>query len=283
MQITNKKASSIWRGILAAVPVLAAVGLVVTQPLAGAVAAGDTVNYTPVPFVLSQWTTDRTAPSGGLTVGDFAGRTGVLAMGIDGAKQTTNTWYRYEGVQRSITGSTAVKASLYVDSAWPSQVNAGMWGVGADSTGAVSAYPIIAYVKGASYTGWRTFNDNTGGWVNLPRAPHHNGWNTVAITYNTATTAFDFTVDGVNVGSSYATGSVGLSAVILDNYNFGANYTVHWSDLATGVLVTAPTSKAQCKDNGWQALGFRNQGACVSYANHHNGVSHDDAVVADKR
>jgi len=30
-------------------------------------------------------------------------------------------------------------------------------------------------------------------------------------------------------------------------------------------VLVAPTDTAQCKDDGWRALGFRNQGACVSY------------------
>ena len=46
---------------------------------------------------------------------------------------------------------------------------------------------------------------------------------------------------------------------------------------STGTLTTSlfvdcaardPISKGDCKDGGWRALGFRNQGQCVSFANH---------------
>ena len=45
------------------------------------------------------------------------------------------------------------------------------------------------------------------------------------------------------------------------------------------VEVGPPTSKAQCKNGGWQTFNnpsFRNQGQCVSYVNHHNGTGNDD-------
>lgn len=29
----------------------------------------------------------------------------------------------------------------------------------------------------------------------------------------------------------------------------------------------APTSKAQCKDGGWQQFGFKNQGQCIAFVN----------------
>ena len=50
--------------------------------------------------------------------------------------------------------------------------------------------------------------------------------------------------------------------------------------LASGpILVGPPTSKDQCKNNGWETFNnpsFRNQGACVSYVEHHDGRGHDD-------
>lgn len=283
MHIQKRKISVVRRGLKAIVPALVVTGLaLVGMATARALAPGDMVTYTPVPFVTSQWVGDRTYPTGGVSVGPFDGRTGVLTMNIDGSKMASDPWYRYEGLQRNIEGSTAVKADLYVDSSWPSSVNAGMWGVGVDKDSAISAYPIIAFVKDGSYTGWRTFNDETGAWVDMTAVPYHTGWNTVELTFNSLNTTFDFTVNGKSAGSSAATGSVGLSAVILNNKNFSTSYAVHWSNLATGVVMKAPMSKSQCMNNSWRSYGFKNQGECVSYVNHHNGVGQDDVNAGKK-
>jgi len=40
-----------------------------------------------------------------------------------------------------------------------------------------------------------------------------------------------------------------------------------------------PTNKDQCKDGGWRAFGFKNQGQCIAFVNHlnhHNGDGDDD-------
>ncbi len=35
----------------------------------------------------------------------------------------------------------------------------------------------------------------------------------------------------------------------------------------------APTSKAQCKDGGWQQFGFKNQGQCIAFVNRAKAVA----------
>lgn len=234
-------------------------------------------NNTSVPFVLSEWTTDRTAPSGGYDVEDFGGRTGTLRMGVDTSQQTQPSFYYYEGLQKNINGATAVGADLYVDSSWSTnKVRAGLWGVGQDASGNITAYPVVEYTTDgtAGYQGWRVFNDETGEWTQLPAVSvNENGWNTVHIVYNPATTVFDLYINGQSAGTSVATGSVSLSAVILDNYNYGSegsNYDVHWSNLTVGQGQTTSDLNA-CKNGGWETAtdlsgnSFKNQGACVSY------------------
>ncbi len=41
---------------------------------------------------------------------------------------------------------------------------------------------------------------------------------------------------------------------------------------------TIPSSKEACKNGGWQALGFKNQGQCIAAFNHSHGhgYGHDD-------
>lgn len=76
---------------------------------------------------------------------------------------------------------------------------------------------------------------------------------------------------GVNQGS----GNPGIVSGV-DAFTFG-DTTYNFE------LTNAPTDKDQCKDNGWQSLtdqngqAFKNQGQCVSYANHHDGVGQDDS------
>ena len=80
-------------------------------------------------------------------------------------------------------------------------------------------------------------------------------------------------------GNPYAAGS-GL---------FSSNAGATWSPLnAFGstdfafktYVLTAPTSKQQCKKGDWKHFtnpSFKNQGRCVAYVNHHNGKGNDDA------
>lgn len=54
--------------------------------------------------------------------------------------------------------------------------------------------------------------------------------------------------------------------------------TYHHDSLTLGGLLEAasPTSKDDCKNGGWRNYkGFRNQGGCVSYVEHHNGKGAD--------
>ena len=70
--------------------------------------------------------------------------------------------------------------------------------------------------------------------------------------------------------SDAATGGDGVQTVLVDNINF--NGTVY--DFET-VLPTLDT----CKNGGWKQFtnpSFKNQGQCVSYAQHTNGVGQDD-------
>lgn len=396
MQIQTRKLSTLKRAALAIVPVFAVVGLAASSLGVFALAPGDLVSYSPVTFNTAEWSADRTYPSGGVTVDNFGGRSNVLGMSVDTTNQSSGSSFYYtEGLKRNISGSTAVKADLYVDSSWTDNVRAGIWGVGADLGGSISAYPIMEYTNAGvgGYIGWRSFDDQNGGWIQHPSVPVNvNGWNTVQIEYNSNTSAFDFVVNGVDAGSSVALGSVDLSAVILNQYNYGStgsDYSVHWSNLATGVVsadteapdvaVTNPTegavlsgvvdvrgtvtdanpdhyylritgpngvvyahvynedqsftdasiyswdttavpdgdytirlsardvngnkdagslvdvsvavnnipdNKDQCKADGWQSfsmLGFKNQGACVSYVNHNDGNGNDDVRARSQR
>jgi hypothetical protein len=241
-------------------------------------AASQPVNYTNVPFTnseLTNWVTDRKAPSGGSSsLTTFSGRSDVLQMNIVAAAQDPNAFYQTEGLQRSLNDVVAVKADLFVDSSWLStKVRAGLWGVGHDTSEAVSAYPILEFTTDGSdsFIGWRIWDGVLGGWTNLPGVNYNvNGWNKLEVVFNSATSQFDFYVNGSLVGSNTGTDTEDLGAVILNSKNYGtlgADYSVRWSNFGYGNLWANPTSKDQCKGGGWSGFGFKNQGLCIQYVN----------------
>lgn len=74
--------------------------------------------------------------------------------------------------------------------------------------------------------------------------------------------------------SSLADGTYYIKAGAFDKA--GNNRTINSGNF---VILHSPTTLDQCKNGGWQnfsSLNFRNQGACVSYVNHHDGNGADD-------
>ena len=134
---------------LAVSSLTAAVPFILSQNV-GAVA--DAVYST---SALSGWTGDRTYPSGGYAVESFAGRQ-AMRLGVDASKASANSFYRYEGVKTSIGQKDSIQASLYVDSDWLNkEASAGLWAVGNNTAGEITAYPIVAFTHNSSVNGWR--------------------------------------------------------------------------------------------------------------------------------
>ena len=46
--------------------------------------------------------------------------------------------------------------------------------------------------------------------------------------------------------------------------------SAYWLGSLTSLVVmkNGPTTKQECKNGGWKAFGFKNQGQCVKYVNH---------------
>lgn len=253
----------------------------IANALSMAQAASSPVVYEEVPFTsdeLTNWSPDRTTPSGRYSSVSYGGRDDVLQMGVVGANRSTSgSFYYTEGLQRQLPiGPDAIKADLFVDSSWlDTDVRAGLWGVGHDSVGAVSAYPIVEFTTAGAddFTGWRSWDGVNGGWTNLTAVPYVSGsWNTLAIVFNDETDEFDVYINGTLAISSLADVSVEVGAVILNQFNYGSeslDYSVRWSNFAFGdvTTITNPVSKDECKNNGWAAFGFRNQGLCIQYVN----------------
>lgn len=72
------------------------------------------------------------------------------------------------------------------------------------------------------------------------------------------------------------------------NYNVETDGFVFNDTTYDFELTNAPTDKDACKGEGWQSLtdangqAFKNQGQCVSYANHTNGVGQDDVHAKNR-
>ncbi len=246
---------------LTAALVLAVTGMSGALPLflsQKAAAVAPAAGYTTVPFTASEvatnWSADRSTPSGGFESTSFGGRNNVLRLGVDNTNANTSaTFYQTEGLQRSIPDSDTVKASLYVDSAWTGkQVRAGLWGVGHDSTHGVSAYPIVEYSSAAN--GWRIYDSMTGDWTNVHGHKASDTWHTVQISLNVNQNTFGVFLDNAFVGTSPADVTTHLGAVILNSYNYATgshddDYNAYWSKFAYGNFATAAPSDVYVDDD----------------------------------
>jgi hypothetical protein len=204
------------------------------------------ITYTDValtqPELDNNWVTDRTTPSGGYDSVTFDGQTSAELRVDNTNASTASGFYRTEGIQRSIPGSDAIKANLYVDGAWQGKsVRAGLWGVAHNSVGTVSAYPIIEFTTAgdSSHVGWRVWDDVNGNWTNLSNPYSWNSWNTLEIVHNNGSGKFNVYINGQIVATNAGSDSTSLNAVILNGYNYATgdnadNYAAHWSNLGYG-------------------------------------------------
>lgn len=93
----------------------------------------------------------------------------------------------------------------------------------------------------------------------------------------TASVGTDDSADKVFWNTSYAgfytDGGAGGVGVLRTDTNWTPNGTVAMQVVAEEALVTPPTSKNQCKNNGWKVFNnpsYKNQGKCVEYVEKHS-------------
>lgn len=259
-----QRAGNFALALILAISTLTAVGPFISSQTAAAASA-----FVQYPFTsgeLSQWTPDRTTPSGGYSSVNFGGRSNVLEMGVDTENASPSAgFYRTEGLKRSVIGTNTIRADIYVDSSWYSQdVRAGLWGVAHDSTTVdnttISAYPIVEFVSGnvpgnSGYTGWRTYNTVTGAWTNLATAYTPDAWNTLEITLNTVTDKFEYRINGAIQDFAEGNGSLAINSAILNSFNnannnASYNYAARWSNFTVELETPdAPTNLRFIKDS----------------------------------
>jgi hypothetical protein len=243
---------------LSLVFLLAVTGMSGAAPLFGshhASALTPHIDYTDVALSQSEldthWSADRRAPSGGYNSVDFGARNNVAELRIDNANASPDSGFnRTEGIQRTIPESDAVKADLYVDSSWGTNlVRAGLWGVAQDSSHAISAYPIIEYTKNNSgFSGWRIWDDVNGTWTNMPSVAYNtDGWNKLEIVHNNGSSKFNLYINNELVSTNAGNDSINLNAVILNSFNSATgdhanDYAAHWSNFGYGNVTGASVS-----------------------------------------
>jgi hypothetical protein len=220
-----------------------------------------TINYTDVALTQSEldtnWSTDRTTPSGGFGSVTFDGQTAAELRVDNTHANTASTFYQTEGIQRQIPSSDALKANLYVDGSWQGKdVRAGLWGVAKNSTGDTSAYPIIEFTTAGDngHVGWRAWDGVNGGWTNLPTTFSWNSWSTLEIVHNNGSTKFNVYINGQLAATNTGDDSTSLNAVILNSYNYATNnaadnYAAHWSNLGYGNVAGASVSSCATTSN----------------------------------
>jgi len=100
----------------------------------------------------------------------------------------------------------------------------------------------------------------------------YNSLNVGIPTGQTASVGSDDNANNVywntSYGPFYSDGGLGGTGAFREDTNWAPNGTVAFKITATPALVAPPTSKDQCKNDGWKAFNnpaFVNQGGCVSY------------------
>jgi polyisoprenoid-binding protein YceI len=184
------------------------------------------------------WYADRYAPAGFQTSG------GKLVESISGSDfQGAGSFYNTQGYKLDLNpGTTKLSIDLTVDQAWLDsglqQRWASLWGTATDGSNDVSGYPIIDFTTSGGVARFQAWDSNLGTWNDLAT-----GITAGDYTLNITLGGGQFTYGvGAQSWSFAANGSTQISNVILQGYNSGNSYDIHWDNLNAGV--PEPTSWA---------------------------------------
>jgi hypothetical protein len=213
----------------------------------------------------------------------------VARIGIDSAETHQNTFRRTEGIKTvgEQNFGDRVQVDLYVDSDWADKaVRAGFWVVGDDGEGnRDELFGIIEFVhlepstSGESaqgdHEGWRFWTSPVG-WTDVETPFTYGEWHTLEIELRTVEPQYLFYVNGEQIGEG--PGGVNfIRELFLNSYNYGQDefpnlsndsYAAHWHvGVEDDEPPAEPVVKDDCKQGGFAAFGFRNQGQCIRYVN----------------
>lgn len=201
-----------------------------------------------VPIAASQapgvWYPDRYAPAVFESY-DFGGEM-VLRHGIRATDVQGNSFYNYQGrkLDTNLTGTAqSMSIDLWLDASWNgASRNAGIWSTGFDSGSVASAYPIVAWRSGGTDpAGFYAFDYINGGWLPLKMATvgDYGRWHTLTFVFSVGT-GVEYFVDGVSRLTFADPDTANLRNLILNAYNFGADYDVYWDNFRVGSTTPTP-------------------------------------------
>ncbi|MCB0200336.1 MAG: hypothetical protein KDI03_09730 [Anaerolineae bacterium] len=275
----------------------------VDKPLTLQAFAGN--RYYPAPIALSAtqapgyWYPDRYPPYAFADDNStFTGKD-VIKHSINIADSAANrpsgyssTFYNTQGrkYDTSLTGSVqSMSIDMWVDSTWVGNDRyAGLWSTGIDGANAISAYPIIAFRNSAVTPGFYTWDyTGAGAWVLVQAATpgDYDQWHNLSFVL-TVGTGVEYFLDGVSMGTLADVDTVSLENVILNAYNYGANYDVYWDNFLVGsdgpaAFESAITGKLTIDASNDTVDGFymTNPGQTNAVLIKENSPSHSDILL----
>lgn len=264
MKIRNKPAS-------AKTPLCHATALALVF-YAGSACAGLHDTSYPLGTTPGTWQVDRYTPATFVNGGSFAGRSDVLNLGVAAADSQANRPSSFSGPFYNTQGRglaldlpeyAVVYGSMYLPAAWATSSGplqnrrTDLWGQASPATGfdtcansGCNFFPILGFTNAdpanpttAGGTGrYRAF-DGTVGTIELATPVQYEQWTDVCIAFtgtelksyiNSALVYTQTNLTHNNVGTLGPT--THFSRVIMQTYNFGADYTAQWSGLGAGQL-----------------------------------------------
>ena len=167
------------------------------------------------------WYTDRYAPAGFTTSG---GQLIQTVSAVDSASNRppafSSTFYDTQG-RKLDTGPevVAVSIDLYVNGSWATlnQRVAGLWGTAFDDTSNLTSYPIIEFSSEGGVAHFQGWDDGAWDVYSLPSGFVYDTMHEIGIILNG--TNWDYTLDGIVLGSVAALGSTHIENVMLQGYN----------------------------------------------------------------
>jgi hypothetical protein len=222
----------------------------------------------------AEWNTDRYAPAGFEAVDFDSGSR--LKLSIAGADRQTNDFYNTQGMKRGselpVWTIQSVSVDLYVGSDWDTGNRAvGLWAQMLDVDGIESSWPKLCFRHTDAPIGdWPkidaglyVYNYIDGGWMPGSHAIGEGGfgqWYNIEMRL-TRDVGFEFFVNDtlIETIADELPWSHHITAILLDAYNFGGDYDVHFDNL-TAAATPEPATMALLVLGGVSVLVRRRRG-----------------------
>ncbi|MET3599997.1 autotransporter domain-containing protein [Martelella mangrovi] len=235
----------------------------------GNAALADKIEYYPISTDPNDWDVDRHPTTSFTLLGDYMGRTNVLALETVGADAGGTSYHQWEGYSQTTIvppGDSFIGGDLYVADGWQNgsdtdYIRTSMWGSAmTDEEVATGNYndndavfPIIQFTNRDGQGRLEVWDTNTSnGWVDLPETAgliNYAGWNTLDMRVMTNVdgqggSAVQYFFNGELIYtwepalSADSTSPEQFFAMYLKNRNHGqTDFTSYWSRLLTGVFL----------------------------------------------